>query len=331
MTTTKKTLVTGGAGFIGSAVVRQLLARGREVRVMLAPQEPDDNVRGLEVELVRADLLDRDSVTRAVAGCDVVYHLAAIYSLWMPDESLIYRVNVEGTKHVLAAARDAGVTKVVHTSSIAAVGVPEEGVLADEQHRFNHWDGGNAYIRSKYLSDLDAQRFAAEGVPVTIVNPGFPFGERDRGPTPTGRFIVEALRGRVPGYTSGGFCAVDVDDVAACHVLAEEKGGIGERYIAGGHNVTYREFFATVARVASLRPIRRRIPDAAVLGMAWFSEARARRGGPAPRITMKAARYALSTVWYDCSKARRELGMPLTPLDTTIAKAVRWFRDHGTN
>ncbi|HUQ02827.1 MAG TPA: SDR family oxidoreductase [Kofleriaceae bacterium] len=326
-----RTLVTGGAGFIGSAVVRQLLSRGRDVRVMLAPQEPDDNVRGLEVELVRADLLDRTSVARAVSGCDVVYHLAAIYSLWMPDESLIYRVNVEGTKHVLAAARDAGVKKVVHTSSIAAVGVPEEGELADERFRFNHWDGGNAYIRSKYLSDLDAQRFAADGVPVTIVNPGFPFGERDRGPTPTGRFIVEALRGRVPGYTSGGFCAVDVDDVAACHVLAEEKGGIGQRYIAGGHNVTYREFFSTVARVASLKPIRRRIPDAAVLGLAWFSEARARRGGPPPRITMKAARYALSTVWYDCSKARRELGMPLTPLDATIAKAVRWFRDHGTN
>jgi dihydroflavonol-4-reductase len=188
-----KTLVTGGAGFIGSAVVRQLLARRRDVRVMLAPKEPDDNVRGLEVELVRADLLDRDSVARAVAGCDVVYHLAAIYSLWLPDESLIYRVNVEGTKHVLAAARDAGVRKIVHTSSIAAVGVPDEGQLADEQFRFNHWDGGNAYIRSKYLSDLDAQRFAADGVPVVIVCPGFPFGERDRGPTPTGRFIVEAL------------------------------------------------------------------------------------------------------------------------------------------
>ena len=323
-----KTLVTGGAGFIGSAVVRQLLARGREVRVMLAPREPDDNVRGLEVELVRADLLDRAAVTAAVAGCDVVYHLAAIYSLWLPDESIIYKVNVLGTQHVLAAARAAGVKKVVHTSSIAAIGVPAPGELADEQFRFNHWDGGNAYIRSKYLSDLDAQRAAAQGVPVTIVCPGFPFGERDRGPTPTGRFIVEALHRRVPGYTSGGFCAVDVDDVAACHVLAEEKGTIGARYIAGGHNLTYREFFETVTRVAALPPLRRRIPDVAVMGLAHVSEARARHGGPPPRITVKAARYALSTVWYDCSRARHELGMPLTPLDTTIAKAVRWFRDN---
>lgn len=324
-----KTLVTGGAGFIGSAVVRQLLARGREVRVMLAPREPDDNVRGLEVETVRADLLDRGAVAAAMAGCDVVYHLAAIYSLWLPDESLIYQVNVEGTKNVLFAALRAGVRRVVHTSSIAAIGVPPEGELADERFRFNHWAGGNAYIRSKYLSDLDAQRFAAEGLPVVIVCPGFPFGERDRGPTPTGRFIVEALHRRVPGYTAGGFCAVDVDDVAACHVLAEEKGRVGERYIAGGHNLTYREFFATVTRVAGLPPIRRRIPSAAVLALAWGSEARARRGGPPPRITTKAARYALSTVWYDTAKARRELGMPLTPLDITIERAVRWFRDHG--
>lgn len=323
-----KTLVTGGAGFIGSAVVRRLLAEGREVRVMLAPKEGAENVAGLEVEQVRADLLDGEAVRRAVAGCDVVYHLAAIYSLWLPDESIIYRVNVEGTRNVLAAARRAGVKKVVHTSSIAAIGVPRPGELADESFPFNHWAGGNAYIRSKYLSDLDAQRAAADGLPVVIVCPGFPFGERDRGPTPTGRFIVEALAGRVPGYTSGGFCAVDVDDVAACHVLAETRGRLGARYIAGGHNVTYKEFFATVCRVAGLPPLRRRIPDAAVLGLAWVSEARARRGGPPPRITRKAARYALSTVWYDCARARAELGMPLTPLDTTIARAVRWFRDH---
>ena len=326
-----KTLVTGAGGFIGSAVVRQLLDRGRAVRAMLAPTEPDDNLAGLDVERVRADLLDRNAVAAAIAGCDVVYHLAAIYSLWLPDESLIYQVNVEGTKNVLFAALSAGVRKVVHTSSIAAIGVPPTGELADEGFRFNHWRGGNAYIRSKYLSDLDAQRFAAEGLPVVIVCPAFPFGERDRGPTPTGRFIVEALHRRVPGYTEGGFCAVDVDDVAACHVLAEDKGAIGARYIAGGHNVTYREFYGAVTRVAGLPPIERKLPSSAVVGMAWLMEARARWGGPPPRITVKAARYALSTVWYDASKARRELGMPLTPLDTSIEKAVRWFRDHSTS
>lgn len=323
-----KTLVTGAGGFIGSAVVRQLLARGRAVRAALAPGEAADNLAGLDVEVITADVCDRAAVAAAVGGCDVVYHLAAIYSLWMPDESKIFAVNVEGTKNVLAAALRAGVRRVVHTSSIAAIGVPAPGQLADEDFVWNHWRGGNAYIRSKYQSDLDARRFAADGLPVVIVCPAFPFGERDRGPTPTGRFIVEALAGRVPGYTDGGFCAVDVDDVAACHVLAEERGRIGERYIAGSHNLTYREFYDAVTRIAGLRPIRRRLPGPAVTAMAWLMERRAERTGTPPRVTVKAARYALSTVWYDAAKARRELGMPRTPLDETIGKAVGWFRDH---
>lgn len=321
-----KTLVTGAGGFIGSAVVRQLLARGRAVRAALAPGEPADNLAGLDVEVVTADVCDRAAVAAAMRGCDVVHHLAAIYSLWMRDESKIFEVNVEGTKNVLYAALHAGVRRVVHTSSIAAIGVPPPGQLADERFVWNHWRGGNAYIRSKYLSDLDAQRLAGEGLPVVIVCPAFPFGERDRGPTPTGRFIAEALAGRVPGYTDGGFCAVDVDDVAACHVLAEERGAIGARYIAGSHNVTYREFYAAVTRVAGLPPIRWRLPDAAVLAAAWWMERRAERTGKPPLATVKAARYALSTVWYDGDKARRELGMPRTPLDETIDKAVRWFR-----
>lgn len=324
-----KTLVTGAGGFIGSAVVRQLLARGRAVRAALAPGEPADNLAGLDVELVSADVCDRAAVAAAVRGCDVVYHLAAIYALWMRDESKIFAVNVEGSKNVLYAALHAGVRRVVYTSSIAAIGVPPPGQLADERFVWNHWRGGNAYIRSKYLSDLDAQRLAGEGLPVVIVCPAFPFGERDRGPTPTGKFIAEALAGRVPGYTDGGFCAVDVDDVAACHVLAEERGRVGERYIAGSHNLTYREFYAAVSRVAGLEPIRRRLPARAVVAAAWLMERRAERTGTPPRATVKAVRYALSTVWYDASKARRELGMPTTPLDETIAKAVGWFRTHA--
>jgi dihydroflavonol-4-reductase len=181
-------------------------------------------------------------------------------------------------------------------------------------------------MRSKYLSDLDARRLAADGLGVVIVCPAFPFGERDIAPTPTGKFIVEALRGGVPGYTAGGFCAVDVDDVAACHVLAEERGRVGERYIAGAHNVTYGEFYAAVTRIAGLPPIRRRLPSAGVLGMAWAMERWAARTGRPPKLTVAAARYALRRVWFDCDKAVRELGMPQTPLDRTIEKAVAWFR-----
>lgn len=324
-----KTLVTGAGGFIGSAVVRQLLAQGREVRATLAPGEGDANLAGLDVEVVRLDICDPAACARAVAGCDVVYHLAAIYALWLPDESKIWAVNVEGTKNVLFAALAAGVRRVVHTSSIAAIGVPPPGELADETFVFNHWRGGNTYIRSKYVSDLDARRLAGLGLPVVLVCPAFPFGERDRGPTPTGRFILEALHRRVPGITGGGFNAVDVEDVAACHLAAEARGVIGERYIAGGHNVTYREFYGAVTRLAGLPPIRRHIPDRALLAAAWLMEARAARGGPPPTITVKSARYALSTAWYDASKARRVLGMPCTPLDQTIARAIAWFRAAG--
>ncbi len=324
-----KTLVTGGTGFIGSAVVRRLLARGRAVRCLVEPGAPPGNLDGLDVERVEGDILDPAAIARAIAGCDVVYHLAAIYALWLPDERKIYDVNVEGTKNVLFAARRAGVRRVVHTSSIAAFGVPEGDELLDETSEFRFWNDANAYIRSKYLSDLDARRLAGEGVPVVIVCPAFPFGERDIGPTPTGKFIVEALRRRVPGYTEGGFCAVDVDDVAECHVLAEERGRIGARYIAGAHNVTYQDFFARVTRLAGLPPIRRKLPSRAVLGMAWAMERWAKATGGTPRITVKAARYSLRRVWFDCTRARTELGMPVTDLDETIARAIAWFRAHG--
>jgi dihydroflavonol-4-reductase len=322
------TLVTGGTGFIGSAVVRRLLARGRKVRCLVEPSAPRRNLDGLDVEIVPGDILDKEAVARAIAGCDVVYHLAAIYSLWVPDEKVIYDVNVEGTKNVLFAALRAGVRRVVHTSSIAAVGVDDDGV-ADEASPFRDWNDANAYIRSKYQSDLDARRLAGEGLPVVIVCPAFPFGERDVAPTPTGSFIIEALHGRVPGYTAGGFCAVDVDDVAECHVLAEEKGKVGERYIAGAHNVTYQQFYEAVTRIAGLPPIRRRLPSAMVVSMARGMEAWARWRGGKPRITVQAARYALRRAWFDAGKARRELGMPQTPLDQTIEKAVRWFRDNS--
>jgi len=322
------TLVTGGTGFIGSAVVRKLLGRGRQVRCLVEPGAPRDNLAGLDVEIVPGNILDPAAIARAMAGCEAVHHLAAIYALWVPDEKVIYDVNVEGTKNVLFAALHAGVRRVVHTSSIAAIGV-QDGGLADEASPFEDWNDSSAYIRSKYQSDLDARRLAGEGLPVVIVCPAFPFGERDLAPTPTGSFIVEALKKRVPGYTEGGFCAVDVDDVAECHLLAEEKGRIGERYIAGAHNVTYREFYEQVTRIAGLPPIKRRLPSSAVVGMAWGMERVAAVTGKKPRITVQAARYALRKAWFDCRKARDELGMPQTPLEVTIDKSIRWFRDRG--
>ena len=323
-------LVTGASGFIGSAVVRKLLARGQKVRCYVEPGAKLDNLKGLDVEVVTGDVNDREQIARALDGCDTLFHLAAIYAIWLKDPALMYTVNVEGTKTVLWAAYKAKLKKVVYTSSIAAVGRKDDGP-ADETHQFSSrdWDDGNAYIRSKWLSELDALRFAREGLPLTVVNPAFPFGERDIGPTPTGGFIVGALQKQVPGYVDSGFCAIDVDDCAEGHVLAAEKGRTGERYILGNHNVTMREFYQTVGRVAGLKIPNRKIPVAVAEGVGWMMEKVADRRGQRPLATYKATKYAAHTHFFDNSKARHELGLPTTPLEHTIEKAVRWFRTNG--
>jgi dihydroflavonol-4-reductase len=325
---TGKTLVTGATGFIGSAVVRRLLARGREVRCYVEPGASRQNLDGLEVEILEGDINDRDAIGRALRGVESLYHLAAIYKLWLPDNAIMYEVNVEGSKTVLFAALRAGIGKVVYTSSIAAVGRPEQGDMADETVDFNLWDESNHYVRSKWLSERDALRFAREGLPVVVVNPAFPFGARDIAPTPTGRFIVDALRGKVPGYTDGGFNAVDVEDVAEGHILAEERGRVGERYILGDHNVSYKEFFDAVTDVAGVKPITRKLPTRMVLGMAWMMEKAADLRGKAPQLTYKSARYASRNLWFDCRKAHEELGMPHTPLRQALERSVAWFREN---
>jgi dihydroflavonol-4-reductase len=324
-------LVTGASGFIGSAVVRRLLARGQAVRCYVEPGAPLDNLEGLDVEVVRGDVNDRAAIGAALAGVDTLYHLAAIYAIWLPDPAAMYRVNVEGTKTVLWAAYKAGTARVVFTSSIAAVGSGEGALPVDETRPFSSsdWDAGNAYIRSKWLSEQDALRFAAEGLPLTVVNPAFPFGERDLGPTPTGAFIVGALKRQVPGFVDSGFNVIDVDDCAEGHVLAAEKGRVGERYILGNHNVMLRDFYAIVARVAGVPIPDRRIPTAVAAGAGWLMEKWADHRNQRPLATYKAARYAARVHFFDNGKARRELGLPSTPLERTIEKSVQWFRTHG--
>jgi dihydroflavonol-4-reductase len=326
-----KTLVTGASGFIGSSVVRRLLERGKEVRAYLEPGAKTENLDGLDVEMVTGDVNDRDAIAAALKGCDALYHLAAIYAIWLKDPSLMYKVNVEGSKTVLWAAFKANLDKVVYTSSIAAVGRREDGQPSTEEDQFgpHDWEIGNAYIRSKWLSELDALRFAREGLPLVVVNPGFPFGERDSAPTPTGAFIVAALKRQLPGYVNAGFCAVDVDDVAEGHVLAAEKGRVGERYILANHNVMFKDFYALVARIADVPEPKRRIPGWAAAGIGWAMEKVADARGKRPLATYKASRYAATTHWFDNAKARRELGLPVTPLEATIEKSVRWFRAHG--
>jgi dihydroflavonol-4-reductase len=293
-----------------------------------------DLLAGLEVERVTADIQDRQAIGRALEGCDVLYHLAAMYALWSPEPWRIYEVNVEGTKTVLWAAYKAGLRRVVHTSSIAAVGrrPPGDARPADETCQFApiDWEEGNAYIRSKWLSERDALRFAAEGLDLVAVNPAFPFGAGDVGPTPTGTYILEALRGRMPGYFPGGFCVIDVADLAEGHVLAEERGRTGERYILGNHNISYRDFYQVVAEVAGVRVPMRRLPPSLLGPWGWLLERYADRiSHRPPRGTYKASKQVARFLYFDNSKARHELGLPVTPLRDTVDRAVRWFRDNG--
>jgi dihydroflavonol-4-reductase len=323
--------VTGAAGFIGSAVVRKLLATGRKVRALIEPNTSTKNLEALgdELERVSVDVCDLVAMRRALEGCDTLYHLAALYKTWTPRPELIYRVNIEGTTNVLLAAQEAQLKKVVYTSSVAAVGLRLDGAPSDETTAFNLFDIANEYILSKHLSEKIALRFAAAGLPLVVVNPGFPFGERDSAPTPTGKIILSVLRQEVPGYTTGGFCAIDVEDVAEGHLLAEEKGRVGERYLLAHHNISWKDFLTLVSKVAGLRPPLLPVPTAVASlvarGWEWYADHISHQE---PITTHKSVLYATRQAYFDNFKARQELGVPVTPLRESIEKAVRYFRDH---
>lgn len=323
------TLVTGATGLLGSAVVRKLRREGRSVRCLVQPSDSDVALQDLGVEIVYGDVTSKQEVRSAMDGVRVVYHLAAIYRLWLPNPAAIYKVNVEGTRNILFAAARQGVERVVHTSSIAAVG-HHPGKISDEATRFNLWPEADHYIRSKWIAETSALQFACDGLPLVVVNPAFVFGAGDRAPTPTGRFVVDALEGRMPGYPPGGFNVVDVDDVAEAHLLAEKKGRVGERYILGNHNVSYRDFYRTVSEVAGLRPLRVQLPKQLIWAGGYIKEKIANQTQRPPQLTYKAARYASRNLFFDCRKAHNELDMPCTPLRETVEKSVRWFRDQGT-
>ena len=322
--------VSGATGFIGSAVVRELLAGGRRVRALVEPGADPKNLDGLDVERFTVDVCDLNAMTRALEGCDAFYHLAAIYKLWLPDPDPIFRVNIEGTMASLLAADRAGVKRVVYTSSIAAVGTREDGEPSDETVPFNLYDIANDYILTKHLSERIAMRFAESGMPIVIVNPAFPFGERDTAPTPTGTIVLSVLRHEVPAIGPGGFCAVDVKDVAKAHVAAETRGRVGERYILGNHNVTFEQFIGLVSEIAGLEPPKMRVPASVGRAMAQGFEFWAKHvtHGP-PRITVKGIEYMQRRLFFDCRKAHEELGMPTTPLHESVERSVRFFRESG--
>lgn len=322
-------LVTGGTGFVGSAVVRALTAAGHRVRVLARPKSNRRNLAGLPVEIAEGTLEDAHSLAAAVAGCRYLFHVAADYRLWVPAPAEMYRVNVEGTGELMRAALDVGVERIVYTSSVATLGLVAGGI-ADEDTPSRAEDRIGPYKQSKFAAEQVVRGLVAErGLPAVIVNPSTPVGPGDIRPTPTGRIIVEAAAGRMPGYVDTGLNLVHVDDVAAGHLLAAERGDIGRNYILGGDNLDLAEILAEVARAAGRKPPRLRIPYAVVLPVAVGAEAIARLTGREPFVTLDGARMSRKKMFFTSARAMRELGYSFRPARAAIADAVAWFAANG--
>ncbi len=325
-----KILITGSTGFIGAAVTRAVLARGDEVRVLVRSTSPRLNLEGLQVESVHGDLQDPSSLEKALEGCQGLYHVAAHYALWDRNPEMFYRINVEGTKNLFQAAAKRGIERIVYTSTIGTIGLPEGGGVGHEElFPAEHQLSGH-YKRSKYLAEQAVLQMAREGLPVVIVNPSAPVGERDVKPTPTGQIIVDFMKGKMVAYIETGMNLIDVDDVAQGHLQAMELGRIGERYILGNQNLTLREIFQILSHKTGIPAPRVRLPREVVLPMAYFNKWIADWvTHKPPRIPLEGVKMAKYRMHYDCSKAQREFHLRLTPVETALEKAIRWFQRQG--
>jgi dihydroflavonol-4-reductase len=322
----KPTLVTGATGFIGWHVARKLLERGDRVRVFVRDASRLRELEGVEVSV--GDLRDGESLGRAVAGCGVVYHLAADYRLWAPDASELYGSNVDGTRNVLAAAESAGVERLVYTSTVGCIGIPKNGP-GDEQTPVSPGDMPGAYKRSKFLAERVALEYAGSGFPVVIVNPTAPVGDHDFKPTPTGKVIVNYLCGAMPAYLDTGLNLVDVAVAAEGHLLACERGKTGERYILGSRNLTLKEIFQELEDISGIKAPVRRIPYGVAYAAGLISTAWARVTGSEPRVPLDGVRMARKKMFVSTGKAVRELGFLPSPVEGALARAVEWFRANG--
>ncbi len=324
------TVLTGATGFVGSAVLRKLLEAGETVRVLVRPESDRRNIEGLPVEAVEGDLGDRAALERAVKGCAALYHVAADYRLWVREPDELYRTNVEGSRNIMSAAGEAGVKRVVYTSSVATLGLNADGSPADEDTPVTVDDMIGHYKRSKFLAEKEVRRMVAEdGLPAVIVNPSTPVGPRDIKPTPSGRMVVDAAAGRLPAYVDTGLNLVHVDDVAAGHLLAFERGRIGARYILGAENLALREILTEIAALSGRPPPRVRLPHSLVLPVAVIAEGWARITGGEPVVTLDGVRLARKKMYFSCEKAKRELGYAPRPAAEALRDAVAWFREFG--
>jgi dihydroflavonol-4-reductase len=321
----KPALVTGASGFLGWHVARLLLERGRNVRALV---RPGSSVRELDVEPVTGDLRDPSSLRRAATGCGDVFHVAADYRLWAPNPDELYHSNVDGTRNLLAAAREAGVDRVVYTSTVGCIGVPAGGE-GDETCPVSLQEMSGAYKRSKFLAEQVALEYARNGFSVIIVNPTAPVGDHDFKPTPTGRIVLDFLRGAMPAFIDTGLNLVDARDTAEGHLLAYDRGRVGERYILGCENLTLAQILERLARLTGRTAPSIRLPYAVAYAAGVVTTALANITGRPPRAPLDAVRMARKKMWVSIEKARRELGFAPSPVDGALLRAVQWFEAHG--
>jgi len=323
------TLVTGATGFVGAAVARALQRRGHKLRLLVREGSKRTNLVGLEAELVTGDLADPAGFDRAVAGCRYVFHVAADYRLWVPDVAAMRRVNIDGTVGLLRAAAAAGAEKCVYTSSVAALGLTRDGTPADETTTVDEAVLIGAYKRSKYDAEQAVRALAAAGQNIVIVNPSTPVGPGDIKPTPTGRMVLDAARGRMPAYVNTGLNVVHVDDVADGHVAALAKGRAGEAYILGSENLMLRDLLVMIAAQARRRPAKVRLPIAPLMPLGWAMERVAALTGATPLMTPEILKMARKKMFFSSAKAIAELGYAPRPARVAVEDALDWFATRG--
>jgi len=324
-----KKLVTGATGFIGSAIVRELIRDGEDIRVLIRKTSNTRNIDNLDVERAFGDIRDGDSMRKALKGCDTLYYTAAHFAHWTPDKKLPYEINVEGTKTSLNAALDAGVERVVYTSTNNTMGAHGADIPANESAEFNHQDTGDNYSMSKYLGEIEAKKFVAKGLPIVIVNPTIVIGAHDIKPTPSGKMIIDIANKDMPGYIEGGVNIIDVEDVARGHILAAKKGRVGERYLFGNENMSVSDYFRLISEVAGVKPPKIKIPYYLAIALGYMFELGAYITKKPPVTTASEVKIGRKYEFYDCSKAVKELGLPQTPIRASIERAVNWFRENG--
>ncbi len=326
----KRAFVTGASGFVGSAVVRALVAQGWTVAALVRSSSPRTNLDVPGIEVVEGDMRDAASVRRAMSGAEAVFHVAADYRLWAPDPEEIVRNNREGTRVVMQAAKAAGVKRIVYTSSVATLKLHDDGQPSDETRPLTPETAIGAYKRSKVVAErLVEEMVAKDGLPAVIVNPSTPIGPRDVRPTPTGRIILEAAAGKMPAFVDTGLNLVHVDDVAAGHLRAFDKGRIGERYILGGEDMTLAAMLAEIAKIVGRKPPTVRIPRGAIFPLAYAAEALARITGKEPFVTVDGLKMAKYRMFFSSAKARAELGYSARPATEALRDAIVWFRQAG--